>query len=105
MKTLLTTVAIVAAMSTAAVANPFVAAADRCEVGNGLVDYSCIVFEMVELDTNARQEGRGSAFSEVAEAIAEHNPNDANRFKNEGGAFIDALYGYIWQLRGQLGLD
>ena len=107
MKKVLLAVAAVAAMSTAVAANPFVHAADDCAVSvdGQLLDRTCVIFALEAIDANARQEGRGSAFSEVAEAIAAHNPNDAQRFASEGKGFIDALYGYIFHLRGQLGLD
>ena len=125
MKTILTTAAMVAAMSTTvfAASGPIHGNFNVAERVNECVEahadeqYPCML--ILVFDANIEgvlagreegraagiEEGRGMAFGEVAEAIAAHNPNDANRFKNEGGAFIDALYGYIWHLRGQLGLN
>ena len=50
-------------------------------------------------------EARKEALNAISEVIADHNPRDAQTFRNDPLALIDGVYNYLWNLRGQLGLS
>ena len=109
MKTLLTTVALVATMSTSAFATNYVAEMQKCYMGtdaagNAIADYNCAIFTALDAQNELEAKNTNS-IEEIAEVIEEHNPKNAQQFRNNPAQLVDNLYGYIWKLRGQLGLD
>ena len=54
---------------------------------------------------DAHAAGHTAAIEMTAEAISEFNPRDAVRFEKNPTQFVGALYGYLFKLRKDLGLD
>ena len=61
--------------------------------------------EAAQQVNDAHAAGHAAAISMTAEAISEFNPRDAKRFEKNPTQFVGALYGYLFKLRKDLGLD
>ena len=48
---------------------------------------------------------RAETIDSIADVIEGHNPKNAAQFREDPNTLIDNLYNYVWNLRGQLGLD
>ena len=70
------------------------------ELANSNYDSLLDSVKTLEAEAKVAEESHAAA----VDAIAEYNSNDAARYENDPAAHMHAIYGYVLQLRAQLGL-
>ena len=70
------------------------------ELANNNYDSLLDSVKTLEAEAKVAEESHAAA----VDAIAEYNSNDAARYENDPAAHMHAIYGYVLQLRAQLGL-
>ena len=70
------------------------------ELANNNYDSLLDSVKTLEAEAKVAEESHAAAVN----AIAEYNSNDAARYENDPAAHLHAIYGYVLQLRAQLGL-